>query len=366
MTVAVVPTDDLKKDVKTTVVLGNAQNVYASLSNLYVATPRFSYVWDSANSESREKTHLYRFAFTDGGVELRAQGDVAGHILNQFSMDENGSTFRIATTQTDWKSGEQTSENDLYVLNMDLQQTGAVTGIAPGETIYSVRFAGGRAYMVTFKQIDPFFVIDLKDPRNPKILGNLKIPGFSNYLHPYGENYVIGFGKDADESIDADKVHSGDAIYYTAVQGLKMALFDVTDVSNPKQKAVAIIGDRGSDSPLLSDHKALLFEQDRNLLAFPVLVTKRPDGSAKSADGNPVFQGAYVYDISPNGFKLRGTITHYDNSDQFMKSGSYWYGGDRDVQRIVRIGNSLLTISDTQLKSNAETTVKEEGKLNLQ
>jgi hypothetical protein len=299
-------------------------------------------------------------------VELKAEGDVPGHILNQFSMDENGTTFRIATTVGQaWDSTEKVS-NDLHVLNMDLDETGSVTKIAPGETIYSVRFMGNRAYMVTFKQVDPFFVIDLKDPRNPKILGNLKIPGFSNYLHPYDENHVIGFGKDVDESIDADKVHSTDAIYYTAVQGLKIALFDVTDVSNPKQKAVEVIGDRGTDSPLLTDHKALLFEKDRNLMAFPVLVTKRPDGSPKSADGNPVFQGAYVYDVTTAGFKLRGKITHYDTSDEFMKAGSYWYGGDRDIQRIVRIGSQLLTISDTQVRSHGETTVSENGKLTVQ
>ncbi len=365
MTVAVVPTDSLAKNVKTTVVLGNAQNIYASLSNLYVATPRWSYVWDSANPQSNEQTHLYRFAFTDAGVELKAEGDVPGHILNQFSMDENGTTFRIATTVGQAWDSSNTVSNSLHVLNMDLDETGSVTDIAPGETIYSVRFTGDRAYMVTFKQVDPFFVIDLKDPRNPKILGNLKIPGFSNYLHPYDENHVIGFGKDVDESIDADKVHSTDAIYYTAVQGLKMALFDVSDVRNPKQKAVEVIGDRGTDSPLLSDHKALLFDKERNLLAFPILVTKRPDGSPRSAEANPVFQGAYVYDIGTSGFTLRGTITHYDNNDEFLKSGGYWYGGDRDVQRIVRIGSQLLTVSDTQVRSHAEMTVKQDGVLEL-
>ncbi|MSR86684.1 hypothetical protein EXS70_00725 [Candidatus Peribacteria bacterium] len=365
MTVAVIPTDDLSKDVKSTVVLGNAQNVYASLQNLYVATPLWNYVWDSANSQSQEKTHLYRFAFTDTGVELKAQGNVPGHILNQFSMDENGSTFRIATTiGQSWDSTNR-STNNVYVLNMNMEQTGAVTDIAPGETIYSVRFAGDRAYMVTFKTVDPFFVIDLSDPRAPKVLGALKIPGFSNYLHPYDATHVIGFGKDVDESIDADKVHSTDAIYYTAIQGLKMAMFDVTDVSNPKQMSVEVIGDRGTDSPLLTDHKALLFDKERNLLAFPILVTQRPADSAKSADGMPVFQGAYVYDVSMKGFTLRGKISHYDNTDEFVKAGSYWYGGEKDIQRIVRIGSSLLTLSDGQVRSNNETSVKEEGKVNL-
>jgi hypothetical protein len=300
-------------------------------------------------------------------VELKAQGDVPGHILNQFSMDESGANFRIATTVSEsWGDESSTSTNNLYVLDMNLAQVGSVTDIAPGETIYSTRFMGNRAYMVTFKTIDPFFVIDLSSPKAPRVLGNLKVPGFSNYLHPYDATHVIGFGKDADPSIDADKVHSGNAIYYTAVQGLKMALFDVSDVENPKEMAVTVIGDRGTDSPLLTNHKALLFEKDRNLLAFPIMVTKRPDGSAKSADGNPVFQGAYVYDISlQNGFKLRGTVTHYDSNDQFLKAGTYWYGGDKDIQRIVRLGNSLVTVSDTQVRSSDEKTVQQQGKLDV-
>ncbi len=374
MTVAVIPVSDKSKEVKTTVVLGNAQNIYASLENLYVATPDWNYVWDSAQSEAREQTRLYRFAFTENGVELKAQGNVPGRILNQFSMDESTSTFRIATTIGQSWDEQNRSTNNLYVLNMNLERMGAVTDIAPGETIYSVRFVGNRAYMVTFKTVDPFFVLDLKDPKNPKVLGALKIPGFSNYLHPYDENHVIGFGKDVDESIDADKVHSTDAIYYTAVQGLKIALFDVTDVANPKQKAVEVIGDRGTDSPLLQNHKALLFEKDRgstplttsSLLAFPILVTKRPAGTDKSADGNAVFQGTYVYDVSANGgFKLRGTITHYENSDEFLKAGSYWYGGASDIERIVRVGSQLLTISGDQIKSSNEVTVKEEGNVML-
>ncbi len=366
MTVAMVPTDSTAKEVKTTVVLGSAQNVYASLQNLYVATSHWNYRWTDVFAQDQEKTRIYRFAFTETGAELKAQGEVPGHILNQFSMDEHEDHFRIATTIQQWDMEGSQSTNDVHVLGMDMKETGAVTNIAPGETIYSVRFMGDRAYMVTFKTVDPFFVIDMSNPRNPKVLGALKIPGFSNYLHPYDDTHVIGFGKDVDESIDADKVHSTDAIYYTAVQGLKMAMFDVTDVANPRQMFVEVIGDRGTDSPLLSNHKALLFDKDRGLLSFPILVTKRPAGTEKSADGNPYFQGAYVYNVNlQKGFGLRGTITHYDNTDEFIKAGSYWYGGERDIQRIVRIGSQLLTVSDAQVRSHDEATVKEAGKVEL-
>ncbi len=366
MTVAMVPTDSANAAVKTTAVLGSAQTIFASLQNLYVATTRWNYSWNAITSENHESTHFYRFAFTENGAELQAQGEVPGHVLNQFSMDEDKGYFRVATTVQEFGVNGEHSSNDVHVLDMNMGEVGSITNIAPGETIYSARFVGDRAYMVTFKTVDPFFVLDLQNPRNPRILGKLKIPGFSNYLHPYDATHVIGFGKDVDESIDADKVHSTDAVYYTAIQGLKIALFDVKDVENPKQIAVEVIGDRGTDSPLLTDHHALLIDKDRNLLAFPVLVTKRPAGSAKNVEANPVFQGAYVYDLSlENGFKLRGTITHYDNTDEFIKAGSYWYGGANDIARIVRIGNQLLTVSDGKVKSNNENTVKEEGKVDL-
>src|SRR3989338_3685781 len=371
VTVAVIP-DDASGEIKKKMILGSADNVYASQKNLYVATTEWKYSWgvreddeDKEETDSSETTNVYRFEFTGDGVELASKGKVPGHILNQFAMDENGGTFRIATTiQTSWRGGgeEKQSTNNLYVLGLDLKLQGELTGIAPGESIYAVRFIGDRAYIVTFKQVDPLFVIDTSDPKNPKILGKLKIPGYSNYLHPYDENHLIGFGKAVDESIDQDKVHNPDAVYYTAIQGVKMALFDVSDVSNPKELFKEVIGDRGSDSPLLTNHKALLFDKERGLLSFPVLVTKRPAGSDPSADGNPVFQGAYVYSLSlKNGFDLKGKITHYLSTDEFLKAGSYWYGGTSDIQRILRIDNSLLTISDDQVRSTVWPEIKEEG-----
>ncbi len=356
-----------------TVILGNGQNVYASLQNLYVASPDWVYHWNSANGSSEEKTNVYRFAYTPAGTEFKAQGSVPGHILNQFSMDENGDTFRIATTISPmWTGGTDAatkSTNNLYVLNKDLANLGSVTGIAPGESIYSVRFMGNRAYMVTFKEVDPLFVIDLTDARNPKILGKLKIPGYSNYLHPIDENHILGFGKEVDESIDKDKVHSDDAVYYTAILGMKIALFDVTDVANPKEIHKEVIGARGTESPLLSDHKALLFDKERGLLAFPVTVyekTLAPKVNEWDADTAPVFQGAYVYDFNvKSGFSLKGKITHH-KADDFMKSGDYWYDQTGlDIDRIVRINSDLFTVSEASLRSNGLATLSEQGSVQL-
>lgn len=369
MTVAVIPTDSVSKAVSTDVVLGDAQNVYMSADNLYVATTEWNYVWDSANPGSTEKTNVFRFAVTSDGVDFAAKGSVPGHILNQFSMDEHEDHFRIATTDAQvWmedSAGGDKAANNLYVLDRGMKTVGQIEDIAPGESIYSVRFMGDRTYMVTFKQVDPLFVIDTSNPRAPKILGKLKIPGYSNYLHPLDATHVLGFGKEVDESIDKDKVHSDDAVYYTAIQGMKISIFDVSDVENPKEQFKEVIGDRGTESPLLTDHKALLFDAERGLLAFPILVTKRAAGVSKSEAGSPVFQGAYVYDVSlSKGFSLRGTITHYA-ADAMQKAGDYWYGGGRDISRIVRIGESLYTLSHDAVMSNTEKTLAKQGSVEL-
>ncbi len=359
VTVAVIPIGDLGKKVEREVILGSAENIYASLENLFLAATEWTYHWQADAPESREKTNVYRFALTDEGAEFAAKGSVLGHILNQFSMDEHDQTFRIATTQGEVWMGDSSrpSTSNLYILNMDMEVVGKIEDIAPGEQIYSARFLGDRAYMVTFRTIDPLFVIDTSDPRNPRILGKLKIPGFSDYLHPYDEDHILGFGKEAVESKD------GSAVWQ---QGMKIALFDVSDVEHPKELHRALIGDRGTDSPLLWNHKALLFERDRDLLSFPVTVYEIPEnlkveGDPGSTYGSPVFQGAYVYRLTlEDGFELRGRITHYDE-EALRKMGDYWYSQGRDIERVVRIEDALLTISNAEVQSHDLDTLKQEG-----
>jgi inhibitor of cysteine peptidase len=348
--VAAIPTDTVTKEIQREVVLGSAENIYASTENLYIAANQWHYSWRGPIGQSSQETSIYRFAFTDTGIEMKAHGTVPGRILNQFSMDEHEGHFRIATTKgQSWNEGNP-STNNLYILNLNLERIGEVEDMAPGETIYSARFMGDRAYMVTFKKVDPFFVLDVSDPTNPTILGKLKIPGYSDYLHPYDENHIIGFGKDAEEAKE------GDFAWY---QGMKMALFDVTDPVNPKQLHTFGIGDRGTDSPLLRNHKALLFDKERGLLAFPIQVNKlteeQKSGPPGSAWGQAVFQGSYVFDFSlEKGFKLKGTISHYDQQD-YLKAGSYFYG--KNIERILRVEDSLVTISQYGVQAHNEADV---------
>jgi uncharacterized secreted protein with C-terminal beta-propeller domain len=268
-------------------------------------------------------------------------------------MDEHNGFFRIAT-----QSGEYSKEkcSNVFILDDTLNKVGEVTNIAPNENMHSARFMGNRAYLVTFLNIDPFFVIDLSDPYNPEILGELKIPGYSDYLHPYDENHVIGIGKDSDANIDSDKIHSDNAVYYTAILGVKIALFDVTDPENPKEVSKVVIGDRGSSTPVLDNHKALLFDREKELFVIPVNVVERDEDTDYQKDS---FQAAYVYNLNTeDGFELKGKINHEEDTKS-VKDNSYYYYGSSQIKRSLFIDDTLYTISDNMIKLN------ELGNLNL-
>jgi len=390
MLVSAISLDNMEDSIKISAYLGAGSNIYASPENLYVAVTTYRTVdkqdkdSSSDNTVSMDEpvssktgavnnnpvnTLIYKFKLNDTKVEYVAKGEVPGTILNQFSMDEYMNYFRIATTKGNmWSSGEDISKNNIYVLNENMELTGKIEDIAPGERIYSTRFMGERAYMVTFRNVDPLFVIDLSDPANPKILGALKIPGYSDYLHPYDENHIIGFGKDTVEVSSSDMNGLGETMAF--YQGIKMALFDVSDVNNPIQKYSVIIGDRGTDSELLYNHKALLFSKEKNLIAFPVTLYEIKN---KNVEGNKLynatqygeftFQGAYIYSLDlENGFTLKGRISHM-NEEDYLKAGRYYYQNDKSVKRIMYIGNNLYTLSEGMIKANLIDTLEQVGQV---
>jgi len=309
-----------------TVMLGGASTMYVSPSNMYLTFKGFD-----------GNTTIYRVHVEGSNMTCQAKGTVRGHELNQFSMDEFNGYFRIATNA--WVNGTQ---NNVYVLNMNLSVVGKLENLASGENLHSSRFMGNRGYLVTFIKTDPLFVINLTDPTNPAVLGELEIPGYSDYLHPYDETHLIGVGKAA---VGADE---GNFAWY---QGIKVSLFDVSNVSDPKQIDTYVIGDRGSDSPILDDHKAFLFDYGKSLLVIPVLEKKidasqYPGGVPPYAYGEPVWQGAYVFNLTlGQGFKLKGKVTHMDSSTYIWNS-TYW------VKRSLYIEDVLYTISDGKLKAN--------------
>jgi uncharacterized secreted protein with C-terminal beta-propeller domain len=340
-----------------TLLLGATCNMYVSQNNIYITSPSYS----KGTFKSDLTTNIHKISIQNGEIEYFSNGWVPGSVLNQFSMDEHEGHLRIATTTgQSWFEGSELS-NNLFVLNSTLSIVGRLENLAPRERIYSARFMGSKCYLVTFRKVDPLFVIDLKDPKKPRVLGKLKIPGYSDYLHLYDENHLIGIGK---ETVAAEE---GDFSWY---QGVKISLFDVTDVSRPREIDKVEIGDRGTDSPVLRDHKAFLFCRSKNLLVLPVLVAeideeKYSGNIPSNAHGEYVWQGAYVYDItSEQGLMFRGKITHLKDDEELLKSGFY-FESSHAIKRSLYIDNVLYTISENTIKMNDLETLNEVNTVEL-
>jgi uncharacterized secreted protein with C-terminal beta-propeller domain len=334
----------------------SAGNIYVSDKNLYISG------YDRTKLNTQPSTMLYKFFLNKGKAEYTAKAEIPGTTLNQFSMDENNGYFRIATTVQPLNGSA--SKNNLYVLNDKLDVVGKIENIAPSERIYSTRFIGHRVYMVTFKNTDPLYVIDLKTPESPKILGELKLPGFSTYLHPYDETHIIGFGKDTEE-ISATTSSSNTVTKRVIQKGLKLAIFDVTDLNNPKQMFSTIIGDNGTDSMALFNHKAFLFSKEHQLLTFPLSVNEFDSKIPRNTNdpyGTLKFEGAYVYKVDlENGFTLKNKISNQSYSNKDFKRFTIDY--DYSIQRLLYINNSLYSISNNRISAYDMKEYKQVGSL---
>ena len=378
--------------IKRNVFLGSSDNVYASQTDLFVVGTYndYNYFTDWDWSKDETKSHVFRFALKDGNIDFIARGEVPGRSLNQFSMDQHNNTFRIATTKGNVWSDTDRSSNNVYVLDAGMKQIGKLENLAPGEQLHSTRFMGDRLYMVTFEQVDPLFVIDLSNPKAPKVLGSLKIPGYSEYLHPYDETHILGFGQETEAVKDN-----------VVVSGFKMSLFDVSDVANPKQMDSVVLGDSGTYSELLYNHKALLFDKEKGLISFPIQIQEKvqpqdlqcsqftkstcpsnciqacvsKDGQCADIAGSCVaptyeqyqttFVGAMVYHVDlTDGFKELARITHLTEEDM-QKMGSYWYDYNKMVQRALYIGNYLYTVAQGSIKASDMTDWKEVNMVEL-
>jgi len=358
--------------------LGAGQTVYSTADSLFVAVqhqgdrniilpmstvlPASMKASDGGLTPVTETTDLYRFALSEGSASLLSRGTVPGRLLNQFSMDWYEESLRVATT-TGWSSrtGAPTSANQVCVLDGMMNLVGMIPDIAPGEQIYSSRFLGGRGYLVTYRNTDPLYVLDLAVATKPAILGELKIPGYSNYLHPYDETHLIGFGKDAIE-LESSWDPGTKWAYY---QGLKVALFDVSNVANPKLMHETHIGDRGTDSELLNNHRALLFSRTRNLVAFPVRLMETDKSGSSTSDpeasieyGTMTWQGLMAYRLTlEKGFEKLADISHLDKGDLWNQ--------DRYVLRGAYIGNVLYTLSNREVRATDMTSWSVLGSLIL-
>lgn len=321
------------------VYLGGSDSIYVSKDNMYAAITDYSYD-DSIeqkelyNPAYTSGTVIYKFSLNKGSIDVVSQGDVPGTIINQFSMDEHNGMFRIATTTGEMWRG--TSQNNVYILDEKLNAIGKLEGLAPGEKIYSTRFAGDRIYMVTFKQVDPLYVINASDSANPVVEGMLKVPGYSTYLHIVDENHIIGFGYDTEQN-------SGGA---TVNEGLKISLFDVTDANKPIELQTETIGKAGTYSELLYNHKALMFSLNKGLMAFPITVS--------GANYKTEFSGAYIYNVDNDGFKLKNKISHESENSSYIGS---------EIRRVIYIGDYIYSFSYDEIQIYSIVTDKKVNEL---
>lgn len=314
------------KFVSTKSLFGCGSNVYCSTENLYVT----SYTDGWADDVYSSSTRIFKFSLDGGKVELIAEATVPGTVLNQFSLDEKDGYLRMVTTYNSFMreivgSGTYRYEtmttfkqaNCLYVLDKNLYVVGKIEDLAPDERIYSARFDGDVAYFVTFRQVDPLFTVDLSDPTSPKVLSELKIPGFSEYLHPWTDKLLFGFGKYA----NPDTGRTGE---------LKLSMFDVSDKSDVSEAHTLTI--EGADYSSASyNHKAILINAAKNIIAFPSV--------------------SYNY-YNGNGAKY--LVYSYDEELGFKKVAEFSVKGDEYYWQEMRglfIGDYLYVCSTTGIAS---------------
>ncbi|MFQ6048178.1 MAG: beta-propeller domain-containing protein, partial [Phycisphaerae bacterium] len=317
--------DDLEAEPKTVAVVGDAAVIYASRQALYLTDAEYGY-----DGRSRQMTVVHKFDLSGEAVQYVGSGSVEGRVLNQFSLGEKDGYLRIATT-TGWfgGAGQVGLRNHVYVLGQGQQElvvVGSIEDIAPGETLYAARFVGSRGFLVTFEKVDPLFVLDLSDPENPRLVGQLEVPGYAEYVHPVGQDYLIAIGKDA-ETVEG----------VTWFQGVQLALFDVSNLEAPQLLDRVVLGSRGTESEALNDHHAFNYFAEQDVLAVPICLA---EGGLGGPDyGVATFEGLYVYHVTPQeGFQLAGRISTHELAWPYCNQWGSWTRG-------VFIGSDVFAIT---------------------
>ncbi|MCT4617467.1 MAG: beta-propeller domain-containing protein [Candidatus Gracilibacteria bacterium] len=407
-TVSIVDLKNPEAEVKSKVLVGDVSEIYMSTKNLYITNrmhtsydfscPRGSYCI-MPYFRSGNNTLIHKINIDGQKANYQDSGIIPGEPLTQYSMDEKDDNFRIITKK--WNPERSTG---VYILDKNLKLKGSLTGLGKTEDFKSSRYVGDKLYLVTFKQIDPFFVIDLADASKPKVLGELKIPGYSTYLHPYDENHIIGLGYDTKENKWGGTVNNG----------LKIDLYDVSDFENPKQKHSLTLGQNGSYSEALNNPRMFMWNAAKNTLLLPATLYKNDDDDMYNR--KDYFNGLVVVDINKDsGIKEKARITHIDTTGleqmrkndcskyikkekeepecrklidgtEYCKSLNYryvpeycyadstlgeymasrsWQFRDEFIKRALWIGDKYYSISDSYVQSNYFSNNKEADKLDI-
>ena len=264
---------------------------------------------------NKSQSDLFKISYADGRMEPVGSRRILGRINDQFSMDQYNGYLRLAATVDDYKTDSQA--NSLYVLDKDLNVVGSIHNLAPDERIYSARFMGDTGYFVTFRETDPLFSVDLSDPEDPRIMGELKITGFSSYLQFYGDGKLLGIGKEVNP-------RTGES------EGIKLSMFDISDPYDVKEQDKTVLKDSYA-SPALNDHKAVLIDTERNLFGF---CTMNCETDSEGYEHYKLYYMLYTYEEG-EGFKELLVIPVGEDGQPYDFG---WYDGD---VRGVYVGNTL-------------------------
>lgn len=241
-------------------VYGGGSQFYVSENNIYIYWEEWKQTKTQSKFQSKSQTNITKLKYKDGELQGTDTCTIDGSIDDCFSMDEQDGYLRVVATCTTWNNSSNTDreniKNNLYVLDEKLKISGQIKDLAPGETIQSARFLGDTGYFVTFRQTDPLFSVDLSNPKKPKILGELKVTGFSDYLHFWDENLLLGIGVEADEN--------------GREQGLKVSMFDISDPKNVKEIDRLVLPMSAYNCPALKNYKEVMVQLDKNRVGFTI------------------------------------------------------------------------------------------------
>lgn len=313
---------DVKPDAA--VYLNAGETLYMSNEHLYVAQSYYPQFLVKTETE-REKTMISQFTLDHGRMVFTKSGEIEGRMINQWAMDEYKGNLRVAVNTSVGYIRDESTVSRIAIYAQDLTRLGKTEDLAPGEKIYAVRFMEDLAYLVTFKQIDPFFAIDCSAPEKPVVLGYLKIPGYSQYLHPLSDTKILGLGHQTKETE-----------FGIRNDGLKFSVFDTADLQSIKEMDTMVVGSGSASSESLYNHKAFMINLGRQLFALPVSLYGE---SGKEQDN---FVGAYIMTYGSDfTLKVLGTVQH--KSTQFM--------GIEPILRILYIGDMLYTVSENRISA---------------
>ena len=358
-----IPTSDPTK-IQKSAILGGGDQIYMTQRSLYVVKQG----WSLNTWTMGEHFPLIVSKFTltdDGAIHLAADGIIEGQVKNSFHFKEiaDGEGLAVATTFPMFSNPTLPPEesplqtigdgmNRFYVLKQDGDHLTVQTGLSglgkPGEDIRSVRYADGYAYLVTFKKTDPLYAINIQDPWNPRLEGELEIPGFSMYMHQIADGRMVGVGFDAQD-------HGNFALY----QGIQVSLFDVSDQKNLKRLDNRIHGARGSSSDVTSDHHAFFHDRETGTFFVPVVELVTPPGP-RSWERQLAFSGAVAYDLVDDKLQEKGRLSHKDiippECDRQLSQDKWWEDETRslDINRVIKIDGKLTSISRFGVKTHGD------------